>query len=77
MVSFRFHTFMDEEVELSDFVGGNISNDRLLVPVPITPNGEGEWNVFPPLNAESWIEPSNASTGCCAVATLKSGGQAD
>jgi hypothetical protein len=35
MVSFRFHTFMDEEVELADFVGGNLSNERSLIPTPL------------------------------------------
>jgi hypothetical protein len=33
--SFRFHLSLDEEVELSDFVGGNLSNDRKLTPIPI------------------------------------------
>jgi hypothetical protein len=43
MVSFRFHHFVDEEVELQDFVGGNISNERLLTPTPIIrPKKEGE-----------------------------------
>lgn len=35
MVSFRFHTFVDEEVELADFVGGNFSNERTLTPIPL------------------------------------------
>jgi hypothetical protein len=35
MVSFRFHTFVDEEVELADFVGGNLSNERTLNPIPL------------------------------------------
>jgi len=35
MVSFRFHTFVDEEVELADFVGGNLSNERTLAPIPV------------------------------------------
>jgi hypothetical protein len=35
MVSFRFHTFVDEEVELADFVGGNLSNERTLTPIPL------------------------------------------
>lgn len=37
MVSFRFHTFVDEEVELADFVGGNLSNERTLTPIPPRP----------------------------------------
>ena len=35
MVSFRFHTFVDEEVELADFIGGNLSNERTLAPIPL------------------------------------------
>lgn len=43
MVSFRFHTFVDEEVELADFVGGNLSNEHLITPAPITrPTKDGE-----------------------------------
>ena len=43
MVSFRFHTFVDEEVELADFIGGNLSNERLITPMPITrPKKDGE-----------------------------------
>jgi hypothetical protein len=43
MVSFRFHTFMDEEVELADFIGGNLSNERLITPTPITrPKKDGD-----------------------------------
>jgi hypothetical protein len=37
MVSFRFHTFVDEEVELADFVGGNLSNERTLTAIPPRP----------------------------------------
>lgn len=37
MVSFRFHTFVDEEVELADFVGGNLSNEHTLTPIPLRP----------------------------------------
>jgi hypothetical protein len=37
MVSFRFHTFVDEEVELADFVDGNLSNERTLNPIPLRP----------------------------------------
>lgn len=37
MVSFRFHTFVDEEAELADFVGGDLSNERTLTPIPIRP----------------------------------------
>jgi hypothetical protein len=33
--SFRFRVSVDEEVELSDFIGGNLSNDRKLKPLPI------------------------------------------
>jgi len=36
MVSFRFHTFVDEEVEIADLVDGNLSNERLITPLPIT-----------------------------------------
>lgn len=42
MVSFRFHTFVDEEVELADFVGGNLSNERLIAPIPINKPKDGE-----------------------------------
>jgi hypothetical protein len=43
MVSFRFHTFVDEEAELADFIGGNLSNERLITPAPITrPTKDGE-----------------------------------
>jgi hypothetical protein len=34
MVSFRFHTFVTEDVELADFVGGNLSNEGRLTPIP-------------------------------------------
>lgn len=37
MVSFRVHTCADEEVELADFVGGNLSNERTLSPTPLRP----------------------------------------
>lgn len=33
--SFRFHVALDEEVELSDFIDGNLSNDQKLIPLPI------------------------------------------
>jgi len=33
--SFRFHVALDEEVELSDFIDGKLSNDRKLTPLPI------------------------------------------
>jgi hypothetical protein len=36
MVSFRFHTFVDEEVELANFIGGDLSNERIITPAPIT-----------------------------------------
>ncbi|MFZ1010965.1 MAG: hypothetical protein WAN65_29260 [Candidatus Sulfotelmatobacter sp.] len=43
MVSFRFHTFVDEEAELADFIDGNLSNERLITPAPITrPTKDGE-----------------------------------
>jgi hypothetical protein len=35
MVSFRFHTFVDEDVELADVVGGNLSNECTLTPIPL------------------------------------------
>jgi hypothetical protein len=35
LASFRFNLTIDEEAELSDFVGGNLSNERKLVPVPL------------------------------------------
>lgn len=41
MVSFRFHTFVDEEVELADFSSGNLSNERLIIPAPITQTKKG------------------------------------
>jgi hypothetical protein len=40
--SFRFRVALDEEVELSDFIGGNLSNDRILTPLPIPIKKEGE-----------------------------------
>jgi hypothetical protein len=42
MVSFRFHTFVDEEAELARFVGGNLSNERLITPTPVTRPKDGE-----------------------------------
>jgi len=43
MVSFRCHSFVDEEAELADFIGGNLSNERLITPAPITrPTKDGE-----------------------------------
>jgi hypothetical protein len=36
MVSFRFQTFIDEEVEIADLVHGNLSNERLITPAPLT-----------------------------------------
>lgn len=43
MVRFRLYQRIEEEVELQDFIDGNISNERLLVPVPIIrPKREGE-----------------------------------
>ena len=45
MVSFRFHTFVDEEVELANFVDGDLSNERTLTPTPLpqrTSSLEGE-----------------------------------
>lgn len=43
MVSFRFHTSVDEEAELADFAGGNLSNERLIVPAPMArPRKDGE-----------------------------------
>lgn len=35
MVSFRFHALVDEEVEVADFVSGNLSNERTLSPIPL------------------------------------------
>lgn len=37
LASFRFHLSMEEEVELGDFKGGNLSNERKLEPVPVLP----------------------------------------
>lgn len=43
MVSFRFHTFVDEEAELADFTGGNLSNEHVITAAPITrPTKDGE-----------------------------------
>lgn len=41
MVSFRFHTFVDEEVELANFLNGNLSNETLISPSPITRPKDG------------------------------------
>jgi len=35
MVSLRLYQNLEEEVELQDFIDGNISNERLLTPHPI------------------------------------------
>ncbi len=35
LCSFRFELTVDEEAELSDFIGGNLSNERGLVPLPV------------------------------------------
>lgn len=35
MVSFRLYQHIEEEVELQDFKDGNISDERLLTPMPI------------------------------------------
>ncbi len=45
LCSFRFELTVDEEAELSDFIGGNLSNERKIVPLPVgnktvTPEGE-------------------------------------
>ena len=37
MCSFRFYLSVEEEVELQDFVDGNISNERPIKPIPIPP----------------------------------------
>lgn len=42
MVSFRFHTLVDEEVELADFIDGSLSRECLLAPTPITLKKEGQ-----------------------------------
>jgi hypothetical protein len=42
MVSFRFHTYVDEEVEVADFVGGNLSNEKMITPTPITKPKDGK-----------------------------------
>lgn len=34
-VSFRFNLTIEEDVELSDFIDGNLSNERSLTPIPI------------------------------------------
>jgi hypothetical protein len=34
-VSFRFTLSIDTEAELADFKGGNLSNERLLQPLPV------------------------------------------
>jgi len=41
-VSFRFRQSLDEEVELSDFIDGDLSNDRVLTPLPIPIKKEGQ-----------------------------------
>jgi hypothetical protein len=42
IVSFRFHTFVDEQVEPCDFVGGDLSNEKLITPKPITKPKDGK-----------------------------------
>ena len=42
MASFRFYMGLEEEVELQDFIDGNISNERLLKPTPISKKKENE-----------------------------------
>lgn len=42
MVSFVFHTFVDEEAELADFIGGNLSNERTILPEPINKPKDGD-----------------------------------
>jgi len=43
MASFRLYQSLEEEVELQDFIDGNISNERSLTPQPIQrPRKEGE-----------------------------------
>ena len=43
MVRFRLYQHLEEEVELQDFIGGNISHQRLLTPLPIgTKRKDGE-----------------------------------
>lgn len=37
LASFQFHFNIEEEVELADFKGGNLSNERTLEPVPVLP----------------------------------------
>ena len=46
LCSFRFELMVDEEAELSDFIGGNLSNERKIVPLPTSSKPtkpEGEW----------------------------------
>jgi len=35
LVSFRFALRMDEDAELSDFIEGNLSNEKKLIPLPV------------------------------------------
>jgi hypothetical protein len=42
MCSFRFHQLIEEEVELQDYRDGNISNERTVLPKPITKPKDGE-----------------------------------
>ncbi len=44
MISFRLYQHIEEQVELQDFIDGNISNERLLTPLPIgtTKRRDGE-----------------------------------
>jgi hypothetical protein len=35
LVSFRFALTIDEQAELSDFIGGNLSHERKLTPLPV------------------------------------------
>jgi hypothetical protein len=46
LCSIRFELMVGEEAELSDFIGGNLSNERKIVPLPIT-----RTNVNPPEGA--------------------------
>jgi len=36
LCSFRFELMVDEQAELSDFIDGNLSNERDIVPLPVT-----------------------------------------
>jgi hypothetical protein len=42
MCSIRLHQSIEEEVELQDYKGGNISNERLIAPTPIAKPKEAE-----------------------------------